>query len=146
MDVGKPQRITVSINTFSRRNFDAGFDPRLQLGIRKEQWVTLPGRGAEEHPGFNYADEERVSNIFYEQYTRVSLEEFLLLTSETAILLEVWGTPYYRRKGQPGLHQIHSRRASCAVAEDMVNRDGALRFYFGDHTSMLCLFKFCGQP
>lgn len=146
MDVGRPERLTVSINTFSRRNFDAGFDSRLQVGVRKEQWVTLPGRGVREHPGFNYADEERVSNFFYEHYTREALEEFLLLTAEQAILMEAWGTPYYRRKRQPGLHQIHSRRSSCAVSEDIMNRDGALRFYFADHTSVLCFFKFCGQP
>jgi hypothetical protein len=146
MDVGRAKRLTVSINTFSRRNYDAGFDARVQVGVRKEPWTLLPGRGAAEHAGFDYADEERVSNIFYEHYTREALEEFLLLTTREAILLEAWGSPYYRRRGQPGLHQIHSRRASCAVAEDIRNRDGALRFYFADHSSVLCLFKFCGQP
>ncbi len=145
MDVGRHERLTVSINTFSRLNDAAGFDARVRLGLWRDKWEFLPGRDVSEHAGFDYAEVESTTNVFYEHYTREALEELLLLTAQRAILLEAWGSPYFQ-KGRPGLHQIHSRRASCAVAEDIRNRDGALRFYFPDHTSVLCLFKFCGQP
>jgi hypothetical protein len=146
IDVGRTERLILSINTSSKRNLEAGFDPRVRLGLRRQSWQFLPGRGVEQHAGFNYADVEAAANVFYEHQSREALEDFLLLTAREAILVEAWGEPYYRRRKQPGLHQIHSRRASCAVAEDIKNRDGALRFYFRDHTSVLCLFKFCGQP
>lgn len=145
MDIGRPDRLTVSVNTFSRRNHDAGFDPRIRLGLLRDNWSLLPPRGVEARPGFDYAAYEAVSNIFYEHYQREKLEELLLLTSREAILLEAWGSPYSRKR-RPGLHQVHSRRASCAVSEDILNRDGALRFYFPDRSSTLFLFKFCGQP
>jgi hypothetical protein len=59
-------------------------------------------------------------------------------------LIEAWGAPYHR--AQPGLHQIHSRRASSAVPEDLRGRDGAVRFYFDeDQRSELALLKFSGQ-
>lgn len=145
MDVGLPDRLTVSINTFSRRNHDAGFDARIRLGLHRENWTTLPPRGVEPQSGLDYADHEASANIFYEHYQREKLEDLLLLTSHEAILLEAWGSPYFR-KGRPGLHQVHSRRASCAVSDDIRNLDGALRFYLPDRSSTLFLFKFCGQP
>jgi hypothetical protein len=59
-------------------------------------------------------------------------------------MIEVWGAPYYR--DLPGIHQIHSRRASCGVGESREGIDGALRFYFREgNRSELLLFKFCGQ-
>ncbi len=33
MDVGRRERLTVSINTFSRLNDAAGFDARVRLGL-----------------------------------------------------------------------------------------------------------------
>ena len=58
---------------------------------------------------------------------------------------QAWGDLYIRE--HPGIHQVHSRRASCAVPRDIVGRDGALRFYFGrDTVCETLLFKFCGQP
>ena len=145
MDIGQASRLTISINTFSRRNHDAGFDARIRLGLLREDWTELPPKGVERQSGLDYADYETAANIFYEHYQRETLENLLLLTAREAILLEAWGSPYFR-KGRPGLHQIHSRRASCAVAEDIPNRDGALRFYLPDRSSTLFLFKFCGQP
>jgi hypothetical protein len=37
-------------------------------------------------------------------------------------------------------------RASCSVARDLIGRDGAIRFYFGDGKAETLLFKYCGQP
>ncbi len=145
MDIGQVHRLTVSVNTFSRLNHAAGFDARIRVGLFRETWTLLPPRGVEVQPGLDYSTFESASNIFYEHYQREALQDLLILTTRGAILLEAWGAPYYRKR-QPGLHQIHSRRASCAVSEDLRNRDGALRFYFPDHTSVMFLLKFCGQP
>ncbi|HEY5793053.1 MAG TPA: DUF2278 family protein, partial [Chthoniobacterales bacterium] len=88
--------------------------------------------------------EER-HNLFYEFHERDRLGWLLLEWTAQARLLEVWGTPYRRK--QEGVHQIHSRRASCAVAEDIRGRDGALRFYFDEEReARMVFFKFCGQP
>jgi len=61
-----------------------------------------------------------------------------------AIFIEAWGEFYLRN--HLGIHQIHSRRASCSVLKDEIGRDGAIRFYFGnDATAEMLLFKYCGQ-
>jgi len=146
MDAGSSRRLFVSVNTLSKRNRDAGFDSRVRAGILRGTWKNPPQRGAEACPGFDYAEFEGRANIYFEHYDRESLEELLVETTLRATLLEVWGTPYFRRY-RPGIHQIHSRRPSCAVSEDFPNRDSALRFYFAnDQTCALFLFKFCGQP
>ena len=125
---------------------DAGFDERLRAGILRETWEALPERGAEAWPGFNYAEIEERANIYFEHHDRSSLERLLIDATRAATLLEVYGTPYLR-KNIRGIHQIHSRKPSCAILEDFPNRDGALRFYFErDQISALLLLKFCGQP
>ncbi len=58
--------------------------------------------------------------------------------------MEAWGEFYVRN--HIGLHQVHSRRASCSVLKDYQGRDGAIRFYFQDGTAEMLLFKYCGQP
>jgi len=145
MDAGIAEPVMVSINTVSRRNREAGFDDRIRLGTLRGTWSSLPPRGFAACHGRNYADLEKGTNIFFEHADRKTMEDFLIGTVHRAIRLEVWGTPYHRRT-KPGIHQIHSRRASCAVAEDIVNRDGLLQFYFEDNTTLLVLLKFCGQP
>jgi hypothetical protein len=146
MRAGSAGRVVVAINTLSRRNRDAGFDERLRAGILRETWEALPERGAEAWPGFNYAEIEERANVYFEHHDRSSLERLLLDATRAATLLEVYGTPYLR-KNIRGIHQVHSRRPSCAILEDFPNRDGALRFYFErDQISALLLLKFCGQP
>ena len=72
------------------------------------------------------------------------LTELLVTKAKTAVRAEVWGELY--AKDHLGIHQIHCRRASCAVTTDLKGRDGALKLYYADNTSELFLFKFCGQP
>lgn len=140
-----PFRPLVSINTLSKRNREAGFDPRIRLGMVQGTWKTLPHRGVEAAESFSYEDLEREQTIVYEPYQRRDLEDILVATTKRATLLEVWGAPY-RNKNRFGIHQIHSRRASCAVSAELPGHDGALRFYFSaDKTTALFLFKFCGQ-
>lgn len=143
---GGPGRVLAVVSTFSNRNLDASFDPRVRVGLVKDDWTVLPPRGVTSCAGFDYASIESEHNVFYEHFERTALEQLLIGYTQTADLLEVWGTPYHDRR-RPGLHQIHSRRKSCAVPEDIHQRDGALRFYFAaDRTSVMVLLKFCGQP
>ena len=64
--------------------------------------------------------------------------------ARAALRIEAWGELY--RAQHLGLHQIHSRRASCAVKTDLIGRDGAIRFYLRDGKAEMFLFKYCGQP
>jgi len=146
MDAGSAGRPQVSINTLSKRNRDAGFDPRVRVGLIRGHWDFLPPRGLQVAGPLDYADLEDAHSVFYEHFERPALEDLLLGTARRAGLLEVWGAPY-RNKHRLGIHQIHSRRASCAVSADIRGHDGALRFYFPeDRTTEMLLFKFCGQP
>lgn len=75
---------------------------------------------------------------------RGALEDLLSDKCGRAIFLEVWGA-FYLRAGL-GIHQIHSRRASCRVRTDYVGRDGAIRFSYRENSATeMLLFKFCGQ-
>ena len=141
MDIGG--EILVSINTLSNRNRLAGFDARVRVGLVRGKWSVLPAVGAEVCERMDYTDIEAMTNVFFEHYERADLEKLLLDCCAEARVLEVWGAPYRHRL--QGIHQVHSRRASCAVSEDIVGSDGALKFYFEKET-LLLLFKFCGQP
>jgi hypothetical protein len=146
MNAGAVGRPLVSVNTLSKRNRDAGFDPRVRVGTIRGEWDNLPRRGLEAADSLDYADLEREHNVFFEHYERPKLEELLADTARGAALLEVWGAPY-RNNHRLGIHQIHSRRASCAMSADIQGHDGALRFYFQeDKRTLMLLFKFCGQP
>jgi len=145
LDAGLGQPLKLAINTISIRNRDAGFDSRIRVGIHTEPFGSLPQIGLFPHPGLDYSFFESTHNVFYEHYEHHALENLLVEKIGTAILVEVWGELYSQRT--IGIHQIHCRRASCAVPEDLQGRDGALKFYFAKNN--LCetlLFKFCGQP
>ena len=137
--------LIVSVNTSSKKNRLAGFDPRIRVGHNHGTWEDLPPHGAEICPVNDYADIEARANVFYEHYEREALEDLLTDRCAGACLLEVWGAPYHNRV--QGVHQTHSRRASCAVPEDITGRDGALKFYYeSGRATEHFLFKFCGQP
>jgi hypothetical protein len=75
---------------------------------------------------------------------RAAMEEYFALHCANCRRIEAWGVPYHR--AEPGLHQIHSRRASASVPADLRGRDGAVRFYFDeDQRVELALLKFAGQ-
>jgi hypothetical protein len=77
------------------------------------------------------------------EYERPALEALLTEKTRAALFIEAWGELYVRT--HLGLHQVHSRRASCSVLTDYVGRDGAIRFYFREGTAEMLLFKYCGQ-
>jgi hypothetical protein len=94
--------------------------------------------------GLDYREIEAASPVVYVEHERPALETLLAEKTGRALCVEVWGELYVRN--HLGVHQVHSRRASCSVLQDYKGRDGALRFYYGDNaiTEML-LFKYCGQ-
>lgn len=144
LDPGFGMHVTVSVNTWSYRNAEAGFDPRVRLGILRGSCEEFPERGFNECRRFSYGDLPGQEEVDYRHLERVVLEQLLLDRVASAAMLEVWGAPYHR--DHPGIHQIHSRRASCAVAESREGLDGALRFYFREERrTETLLFKFCGQ-
>lgn len=141
---GFGMRVVVSVNTWSHRNAESGFDPRVRLGILRGGWEDLPERGFSEWHRFSYADLPGQEEVDYRPLERVVVEQLLFDRVASAAMIEVWGAPYHR--DHPGIHQIHSRGASCAVAESREGLDGALRFYFREERrTETLLFKFCGQ-
>lgn len=144
MRAGATGPLVISVNTRSLHNERAGFDSRVRRGILRGTWTTLPSQGVVPCSGFDYAPLEQQANIYYEPCERSDLENFLNETCAHATLLEAWGVPY--SVPVTGLHQIHSRRASCAISRDIQGLDGALQFYFADQSTLLIFFKFCGQP
>ena len=144
MEVPPFGRLRAAVNTFSRLNRAAGFDARIRMGIVAAPYDKKPEPGLEELPGQDYAQLEAILPIAYESYDREPLAVLLMEKMKRAVRTEVWGELYARE--HLGIHQIHSRRASCAVPLDLRNRDGALKLYYPDGLSELLLFKFCGQP
>ena len=138
-------RLRCTLNTLSRLNRDAGHDGRVRVGIVRMPWVEKPVPALEECVGQDYAQLEKTVGVEYVLYERDALCEMLLEKAKAAVRVEVWGDLFARE--HLGVHQIHSRRASCAVPADVKKRDGALKLYYlEDNLSELFLFKFCGQP
>ncbi len=137
-------RLCCAINTLSRLNRDAGFDPRVRVGIVPSTWSEKPATGLEEIPGLDYEMVEASYPVSYETYERDALAALLVARSKLAVRAEVWGDLFARQT--LGMHQIHSRRASSAVPLDIRKRDGALKLYYAaDNSAEMFLFKFSGQ-
>ena len=136
--------LRISINTWSLKHVADGFDPRMRLGVVASRWSQLPASGVFPAAGLNYADFERASPIVYREMERPALERVLVEKSSRAIFVEAWGALYLRDR--LGIHQVHSRRASCSVRTDYAGRDGAVRFYYRENNAAeMLLFKYCGQ-
>lgn len=116
----------------------------MRVGVVSSTWDELPNVGVSKSSCLNYHSIEALSPIAYVQYERPALEILLTDKTKRAKLIEVWGELYVRV--HVGIHQIHSMRASCSVARDVIGRDGAIRFYFPDGSAEMLLFKYCGQP
>jgi hypothetical protein len=144
IDAGKAGRLEISLSTFSKRNRDAGFDGRMRVAIISSPWETLPDAGLRPGDRLDYGELEAQTACTFSIYERPAVEQLLEEKTRQAILVEAWGELYVRR--QNGIHQVHSRRASCSVARDIVGRDGAIRFYFAEERrSEMLLFRYCGQ-
>lgn len=144
VDAGLALPVVLSLNTLSFRNRVAGHDPRIRLATLRWRWTHLPQKGLYPLEHFDYGTLELLENAEYRVHGRADMEEYFAIHCANCRMIEAWGSAYHRT--QPGLHQIHSRRASCAVAEDLRGHDGAVRFYFDeDQRSEVALLKFCGQ-
>lgn len=143
LDVGTGGPIRIALSTHSRQNAAAGFDARIRLGIVASSWSELPPSGVVKSAGLDYRTIEAASPVSYIEYERPALETLLSDKAKRALFIEAWGELYVRTHA--GIHQVHSMRASCSVARDLLGRDGAIRFYFADGTAELLLFKYCGQ-
>lgn len=138
-------RLRVCVNTLSRLSRDAGFDPCIRVGIIRSTYTEKPQPGLEECAGLDYAKQDEKHGIVYEKYEPAALSEMLITKMKAAIRAEVWGELYAR--DHLGIHQIHCRRASHAVSEDLKQRDGAFKLYYPqDNLAEAFLFKFDGQP
>lgn len=146
LDVEAPPfgRLRVAINTFSRLNRDAGFDPRVRVAIISSTYTEKPTLGLEECAGLDYTKQEQTPGTAYHPYAQDALMEMLTSKMKTAIRAEIWGELYAR--DHLGIHQIHSRRPSKAVPVEVKNRDGALKLYYPqENLAETFLFKFDGQ-
>jgi len=141
--VGAGEPIRIALSTHSRQNAAAGFDARMRVGRISSRWSELPAAGLFESGGLDYHAVEAASPVVYVEYERPALEFLLTGNAEHAVFIEAWGELYVRT--HIGIHQVHSMRASCSVARDLIGRDGAIRFYFQDGTAEMLLFKYCGQ-
>ena len=137
-------RLRVAVNTLSRLSRDAGFDPRLRVGIIGSTFTEKPSPSLEECAGLDYAKQDEKHGVTYKIYEQAELQEMLVTKMKAAIRVEIWGELYAR--DHLGIHQIHCRRASKAMPVDMQNRDGALKLYFPqENATEAYLFKFDGQ-
>ena len=144
LDVPPCGSVMLSVNTLSRLNRNANFDARVRVAIVKTSYAGMPEPFIEEAMGLDYATVEAQFHPRWESFERAPLTELLMAKARAALRIEAWGEIY--RAQHLGLHQIHSRRASCAVKADVIGHDGALRFYLRDGHAEMFLFKFCGQP
>jgi hypothetical protein len=136
--------VQIALNTYSLRNLDAGFDPRIRVAIIPSTWAALPLAGISRSAGLDYASFEAANRVVYRAVERNSLEEMLIAQAKAALFVEGWGELYL--KPRVGIHQVHSCRASSAVPTDYRERDGAVRFYFKEaFRAELLFFKFSGQ-
>ena len=117
----------------------------MRLAVVAATWAKLPTSGIQSALSLDYAEIEQAFPVVYREMERLELEDLLAAKSQRAFFAEAWGALYLRDR--LGLHQVHSRRASCSVKTDYVGRDGAIRFYFRqDSRAEMLLFKYCGQP
>lgn len=136
-------RLTVAINTLSLINLSAGFDPRVRMGIVTSTFKEKPAPLLQDHAPLDYTVLESMHEINFEPYEPEKIEDLLIRKCNAAVRAEVWGDLYIRE--HLGIHQVHSRRASCAVERDFIGRDGGIRLYYREGFAELLLFKFCGQ-
>lgn len=138
-------RVQVALSTCSRQSRAAGFDPRLRVAQLMQPWTELPAPGLREAPPLDYRDFDAAQPLAYTPHERPVIEQMFVTRAHRAVCVQAWGEFYVRN--HPGVHQIHSQRASLAVARDVIGRDGAIQFYYRNpDIRELLLLKFAGQP
>jgi hypothetical protein len=142
---GEQGLLQIALNTRSRKNAEAGYDPRVWVGIVTSSWTELPATGAGAAEPLDYSQIAAAHPINFVPYDRAALEELLVQKAKAACFAQGWGEFYVR--AHLGIHQVHSRRASFGHPVDHQANDGALELYFDNERQReLLLFKFAGQP
>jgi hypothetical protein len=136
-------RLRVVLNTASAAARTAGDSPNLRVGIVQSTWTEKPAPKLAEDNGQDYAKIEAAFAVTYQEMAPAELFDLLAERAKRAVRAEVWGELFAR--DTLGVRQVHSRRKSRAVPDDLRNRDGALKLYYADNTAELMLFKFEGQ-
>lgn len=148
LDCGVADPVQLSINTLSLRSLHAGFDPRLRVARVRRKIAHLPSRGVRVMERFDYSEFESTHNAFFETLGREEIDQLFIELSREMPRVSAWGSPY-SRKAAPGLHQIHSRRRSDAVPQDVVGCDGGIEFHATHGPPfdvVMVMMKFSGQP
>ena len=143
VDAGEYGVLRIALNTWSKRSQFAGFDDRMYVAIVTEEGWEPPSPGVELSDGQDY--EQLLTGKTAEFVPMVSgdLEELFIRKAKASKIVQAWGELHVRPIA--GVHQVHSRRASCAVPDDLRERDGAVNFFYPDRRADLVLLKFCGQ-
>ena len=138
-------RLRVAVNTLSCLSHDAGFDPRVRVGIIRSTYTEKPAPSLEECNGLDYAKQEEKHGVKFEICEQAALTGMLVAKMKVAIRVEIWGELYAR--DHLGIHQVHSRRASKAMPVEEPTREGELKLnYPQDNAAEAFLFKFDGPP
>ena len=110
------QALTDPVQGGPPRRLAAGFDPHVRVGVVRSAWRDLTATGVLACRDFDYREIEAAGLVTYIHYERPALEALLAEKASHAIFIEAWGESYFRN--HRGLHQVHSRRASCSVLQD----------------------------
>ena len=135
IQMGDAGPLRIALSTHSRQNAAAGFDPRVRVGVIAGE-RNLPAAGLFPSSGLDYGALETENPVTYVEYERPALEVFLADKTRRSIFIEAWGELYVRN--HLGIHQVHSRRASCSVLTNYIGRDGAIRFYYRTGPQKCC--------
>ena len=101
--IGSGEPIRIALNTHSKQNAAAGFDPRVRVGVVRSAWKELPATGVLPCRGFDYREIEAAWPVSYINYDRPALEALLAEKAGRAIFIEAWGESYVRN--HRGIHQ-----------------------------------------
>ncbi len=138
VDTGEHGLVRIALNTWSRISRRSGFEDRMFLRVVPGKWEDLPA------PGIELSGDRTYEEGKFKPMAPRSLEQLFIDRAGKSLLVEAWGELYLTPA--PGIHQVHSRRSSCAVETSVKGRDGAVRFYFKEgNRSETFLLKFCGQ-
>lgn len=109
INAGESGPLRLALTTRSLKGLDAGFDPRVWVGVVVSPWHALPPPGIRSAESLDYSTIEAISAVEFMPYQRAALETFLIEQATHAVWVQAWGDLYVR--DHAGVHQIHSRRA-----------------------------------
>lgn len=137
-------RLRAVVNTQSLMARAAGLDEPMRIAVVPLSWTEKPSPSLSEDDGQDYAMIAAALPVAFEPMDREPLATLLTDRARKAVRVEVWGELFATET--LGIRQIHSRRSSAACPTDILNRDGALKFYYSEENAAeLFLFRFDGQ-